>query len=189
MDFKAFLKNSYEVICQQIPWVWGETLMRKAKQVRYLYRYQETPRQTSPAEEFFVFWLFLTWGNKALEIASKALAGGNETIEELPPVNEFVSYEEAKKTIPNLTSWEFQHIRPMVGIYAQKEMHPYELMYCGLKMIRIGQMGFLLKTIHEKCGDKKIRIPIYSDEEGAKVVFLHQGKWRKAQFYSDKERE
>ncbi len=189
MSLYDFLTDSWDSICQRVPFLFGETLAAKVREVRLTYRSQEAPRQVSVAEESFIFWLYMAWGSVALDTATKALEEKRKTVGALPSMSEIISHEEAQKMIPNLTSWEFQHIRPMVRICASEEIHPYAMMHIGIQMMRIGQMGTVLTTIYEKCGNKKIRVPLYSDEKGARVIFLHRGRIQKAQLFMDRERE
>lgn len=189
MRLYDFMTDSWNSICQRVPFLFGETLAAKVRNVRLRYRHQEAPRKVSVAEESFVFWLYMAWGNAAIDIATNALEEKRKTVGALPSMSDVVSYEDAQKMIPNLTSWEFQHIRPMVGIYASEEIHPYYMMHIGIQMMRIGQMGSVLTAVSEQCGHKKIRVPLYSDEKGARVIFLHQGRIQKAQLFMDRERE
>lgn len=161
----------------------------KVRKVRFSYQSQEHPRQVSLAEESFIFWLYLIWGKTIANAATDAAKKGKTCIGKLPTIQDVVSYDDIQHEIPSLTSWEFQHIRLMIRICAPEDTHVALAIRQGVEMMRVGQMGAVLSLMQEMAGDKKVRIPMYDDENGARVIFRHQGKWNKAQFFSDLERE
>jgi hypothetical protein len=164
-------------------------LAAKVRAVRFAYQRQESPRQVSLAEESFIFWLYLAWGNAIVNAGVNAEEKGETCIGKLPQMEDVVSYDDVQRDIPNLTTWEFMHIRPMVRVYAAEDTFTGFVIHQGMEMIRIGQMGTVLSLMRGMGGDKKIRIPMYDDENGARVIFRHEKKWAKAYFFSDLERE
>ena len=118
-----------------------------------------------------------------------AVERGQGHIGTMPDVDSVVRHEVAEQDIPDLTGWEYQHMRPMVRVSVPAETPVDRVIQQGINMIRIGQMGTVLALMRRQVGTKYLRIPTYNDEDGAKIIFRHQGKWCLAGFFVPRERE
>ncbi len=178
-----------EVVRKGADWAWGEMLVAEARSVRAAYQRQEKPRSISVAEETFLFWMYVAWGTAIVNAGADAEERGQGHIGTMPDIDSVVRHEVAEQDIPDLTGWEYQHMRPMVRVSVLAETPVDRVIQQGINMIRIGQMGTVLALMRRQVGTKYLRIPTYNDEDGAKIIFRHQGKWCLAGFFAPRERE